>query len=185
MLKLSTHSSKGNGCAFCAGGDVTSIVHNIRQKGNWKSGADYVREEYTLNYVMATYSKSQVSILNGIVMGGGLVVSVHGRFRVATEKTVCAMPEAALGVFPDVGASYFYSRLPGFFGEYAGLTGARFDGAEMLACGLATHFVPSERLPFLEQELAKVNTSDPDIISAIISHFSNIPKLKAESPYNK
>ncbi|XP_049389250.1 3-hydroxyisobutyryl-CoA hydrolase 1-like [Solanum stenotomum] len=180
---------KGNGRAFCAGGDVTSIVHNIHQKGNWKPGADYVREQYTLNYVMATYSKPQVSILNGIVMGGGLGVSVHGRFQVATEKTVCAMPEAALGVFPDVGASYFYSRLPGFFGnstwEYAGLTGARFDGAEMLACGLATHFVPSDRLPFLEQELVKVNTSDPDVISAIITHFSNIPKLKAESPYNK
>ncbi|KAG5627187.1 hypothetical protein H5410_012405, partial [Solanum commersonii] len=126
-----------------------------------------------------------VSILNGIVMGGGLGVSVHGRFRVATKKTVCAMPEAALGVFRDVGTSYFYSRLPGFFGEYAGLTGARFDGAEMFACGLATHFVPSERLPFLEQELVKVNTSDPDVISAIITHFSNIPKLKAESPYNK
>ncbi|XP_015167397.1 3-hydroxyisobutyryl-CoA hydrolase 1-like [Solanum tuberosum] len=127
----------------------------------------------------------KVSILHGIVMGGGLGVSAHGRFRVATEKTVCAMPEAALGVFPDVGASYFYSRLPGFFGEYAGLTGARLDGADMLACGLATHFVPSERLPFLEQELVKINTSDPDVISAIISHFSNIPKLKAESPYNK
>ncbi|KAK4738433.1 hypothetical protein R3W88_002130 [Solanum pinnatisectum] len=179
---------KGNGRAFCAGGDVTSIVNYIDYwlyLGNWKLGADYVREEYTLNYVMATYSKPQVSILNGIVMGGGLGVSVHGRFRVATEKTVCAMPEAALGVFPDVGASYFYSRLPGFFGEYAGLTGARFDGAEMLACGLATHFVPSERLTFLEQELVKVNTIDPDVISAIISHVSNIPKLKAESPYKQ
>ncbi|XP_055817674.1 3-hydroxyisobutyryl-CoA hydrolase 1-like [Solanum dulcamara] len=114
-------------------------------------------------------------------MGNGLGVSVHGRFRVATEKTVCAMPEAALGAFPDVGASYFYSRLPGFFREYAGLTGARLDGAEMLAVGLATHFVPSERLPFLEQALTKVNTSAADVISAIISRFSNIPKLKAES----
>ncbi|XP_060190478.1 3-hydroxyisobutyryl-CoA hydrolase 1-like [Lycium barbarum] len=115
----------------------------------------------------------------------GLGASVHGRFRVATEKSVCAMPETAMGLIPDVGASYFYSRLPGFFGEYAGPTGARLDGAEMLACGLATHFVPSERLPFLEQALIKVNTSDPDVISAIISRFSNIPKLKAESPYHK
>ncbi|XP_060210469.1 3-hydroxyisobutyryl-CoA hydrolase 1-like [Lycium barbarum] len=115
----------------------------------------------------------------------GLGASVHGRFRVATEKSVCAMPETAMGLIPDVGASYFYSRLPGFFGEYAGLTGARLDGAEMLACGLATHFAPSERLPFLEQALIEVNTSDPDVISAIISRFSNIPKLKAESPYHK
>ncbi|KAK4376787.1 hypothetical protein RND71_003083 [Anisodus tanguticus] len=123
---------------------------------------------------MATYSKPQVSILDGIVMGGGLGVSVHGRFRVATEKSVCAMPETALGLFPDTGASYFYSRLPGFFGEYACLTGARLDGAEMLACGLATHFVPSYSLPFLEQALAKVNTSDPDVISAIITRFSKM-----------
>ncbi|KRY94337.1 putative 3-hydroxyisobutyryl-CoA hydrolase 3, partial [Trichinella zimbabwensis] len=92
---------------------------------------------------MATYSKPQVSLLNGIVMGGGAGASVHGRFRVATENTVFAMPETALGLFPDVGASYYLSRLPGFFGEYVGLTGARLDGAEMLACGLATHFVPS------------------------------------------
>ncbi|KAJ8573452.1 hypothetical protein K7X08_009963 [Anisodus acutangulus] len=95
------------------------------------------------------------------------------------------MPETALGLFPDIGASYFYLRLPGFFGEYAGLAGARLDGAEMLACGLATHFVPSERLLFLEQALAKVNTSDPDVISAIISRFSHIPKLKEGSPYHK
>ncbi|OIT38091.1 PREDICTED: 3-hydroxyisobutyryl-CoA hydrolase 1-like [Nicotiana attenuata] len=175
---------KGNGRAFCAGGDVTAVVHNVR-RGNWKLGADYFREEFTLNYVMATYSKPQVSILNGIVMGGGAGASVHGRFRVATEKSVFAMPETALGLFPDVGASYFYSRLPGFFGEYAGLTGARLDGAEMLACGLATHFVPSERLPLLEQALVKVNTSDPDVISAIISRFSHIPKLKEGSPYHK
>ncbi|PHU30868.1 hypothetical protein BC332_02961 [Capsicum chinense] len=85
------------------------------KRGNWKWGADFIREQYTLDYVVATYSKPQVSILNGIVMGGGLGLSVHGRFRVATEKTVCAMPETALGLFPDVGASYFYPRLPGFF----------------------------------------------------------------------
>ncbi|KAK8604776.1 hypothetical protein V6N13_082249 [Hibiscus sabdariffa] len=85
----------------------------------------------------------KVSILNGIVMGGGNGASMHGRFRVATENALFAMPETALGHLPDVGASYFMSRLPGFFGEYVGLSGARLDGAEMLACGLATHFVPS------------------------------------------
>ncbi|KAG5627191.1 hypothetical protein H5410_012409 [Solanum commersonii] len=183
---------KGNGRAFCAGGDVTFLAHNVHQ-GNWKLSADFIRELFTLNNMMATYSKPQVFILNGIVMGGGLVVSVHGRFRVATEKTklhvhiffcrfvLCL--KQLLGIVP--GASHFYSRLPGFFGEYAGLTGARFDGAEMLDVGLATHFVPSEKLPFLKQELAKVNTSDADVISVIISRFSTIPNLKAESPCHK
>ncbi|CAA2985348.1 3-hydroxyisobutyryl- hydrolase 1 [Olea europaea subsp. europaea] len=134
---------KGKGKAFCAGGDVAAVVRGITQ-GNRRPGAIFFRRQYILNYVMATYSKPQVSILNGIVMGGGAGVSIHGRFCVATENSPFAMPETALGLFPDVGASYFLSRLPGFFGEYVGLIGARLDGAEMLACGLATHFVLSE-----------------------------------------
>ncbi|TMW94020.1 hypothetical protein EJD97_010863, partial [Solanum chilense] len=183
---------KGHGRAFCAGGDLSTPFHIIRQ-GNWQLGANYLREVYTLIYRIATYRKPQscldcplkVSILNGIVMGAGAGVSIHGRFRVATEKSVFAMPETAMGLFPDVGSSYFLSRLPGFFGEYAGLTGFRLDGAEMFACGLATHFVSSDKLLLLEQALVEVNTSDPDAISAIISHFSHIPKLKEGSPYHK
>ncbi|KAH9788904.1 3-hydroxyisobutyryl-CoA hydrolase 1 [Citrus sinensis] len=126
----------------------------------------------------------KVSILNGIVMGGGAGVSIHGRFRVATENSVFAMPETALGLFPDIGASYFLSRLPGFFGEYVGLTGARLDGAEMRACGLATHFVPSSRLALLEEALYKVNSSDPAVISAVIDKFSLEPYLKDHSAYH-
>ncbi|ONM27485.1 3-hydroxyisobutyryl-CoA hydrolase 1 [Zea mays] len=91
----------------------------------------------------------EVSLLTGIVMGGGAGVSLHGKFRVATNNTVFAMPETSLGLFPDVGASYFLARLPGFYGEYVALVGARLDGAEMLACGLATHFVPSNVRAFL------------------------------------
>ncbi|CAH2042990.1 unnamed protein product [Thlaspi arvense] len=141
----------------------------------------FFSDEYMLNYVMATYSKAQVSILNGIVMGGGAGVSVHGRFRIATENTVFAMPETALGLFPDVGASYFLSRLPGFFGEYVGLTGARLDGAEMLAFGLATHFVPSTRLTALEADLYRVNSSDPTFASTILDAYTQHPHLK---PHN-
>nr|GMC83225.1 3-hydroxyisobutyryl-CoA hydrolase 1-like [Ipomoea batatas] len=174
---------KSTGRAFCAGGDVAAIAHDVRQ-GNWKLGAEVFRKKFTVCYAVATYSKPQVSILNGIVFGGGAGASIHGRFRVATEKSVFAMPETALGLFPDVGASYFLSRLPGFFGEYLGLTGSRLDGAEMLACGLATHFVPSERLLPLEEALHNINSSDPTIISAIISEFSQVPKLKEKSPYN-
>ncbi|XWS65725.1 hypothetical protein CRYUN_Cryun05aG0138300 [Craigia yunnanensis] len=100
-----------------------------------------------------------VSVLNGIVMGDQEV------------GLLFAMPEAALGLFPDVGTSYFLSRLPGFFGEYVGLTGSRLDGAEMLACGLATHFVPSAKLPMLEAALCDVDSSDPVIISSIIDQY--------------
>ncbi|KAL6557391.1 3-hydroxyisobutyryl-CoA hydrolase 1 [Orobanche minor] len=188
---------KGKGRAFCAGADVAEVVHHINQvmpdmllffraPGDWKSGANISRKELTMNYVMATYSKPQVSILNGIVMGGGAGASIHGRFRIATENTseLFAMPETALGLFPDVGASYFLSRLPGFFGEYVGLTGARLNGAEMLVCGLATHFILSERLPLLEEALVKADSRDSDVISCIIGDFSERPNLKKSSAYH-
>uniref|UniRef100_I1MM39 3-hydroxyisobutyryl-CoA hydrolase n=1 Tax=Glycine max TaxID=3847 RepID=I1MM39_SOYBN len=178
---------KGNGRAFCAGGDVAAVARD-GSKGDWRFGANFFQSEFKLNYLMATYSKPQVSILNGIVMGGGAGVSVHGRFRVVTENTcfqVFAMPETALGLFPDIGSSYFLSRLPGFLGEYAGLTGARLDGAEMLACGLATHFVPSSKLSLLEEALCKVETSDPNAVSAIINKYSEQPFLKEDSVYHR
>uniref|UniRef100_A0A7C8ZDQ8 3-hydroxyisobutyryl-CoA hydrolase n=1 Tax=Opuntia streptacantha TaxID=393608 RepID=A0A7C8ZDQ8_OPUST len=121
-----------------------------------------INPSYTLLPVLGLhfFGKAAVSILNGIVIGGGAGVSVHGRLRVATENTVFATPETAVGLFSDVGASYFLSRLPGFFGEYLGLTGARLDSAEMLACCLATHFVPSVKLPLLEEELCKTFLND-------------------------
>lgn len=175
---------KGKGRAFCAGGDVSAVVR-YSTEGHWMNGADYFWNEYILNYIIATYSKPQVSILNGIIMGGGAGVSIHGRFRVATEKSVFAMPETALGLFPDVGASYFLSRLPGYFGEYVGLTGARLDGAEMLACGLATHFVPSARLDSLEESLAGAESSDPFSVCGIIDRFSQQMPLQENSAYNR
>ncbi|KAH0979972.1 hypothetical protein GBA52_007149 [Prunus armeniaca] len=111
-------------------------------------------------------------------MGVGVGISIHRNFRVATENSIFATPKNGLGFFPNVGASYFLSRLPGFFGENLGLTGARLDGAEMLACGLATHFVPSAKLPILEKALISRATSatsssfDLAFISAIIDEHS-------------
>lgn len=175
---------KGQGRAFCAGGDVAAVAHNIN-KGNKFYGADFFWNEFILNYIIATYRKPQVSILNGIVMGGGAGVSVHGKFRVATEKTLFAMPETALGLFPDIGSSYFLSRTPGYFGEYVALIGARLDGPEMLACGLATHFVPSTKLDLLEDSLVRVDTSDSFKVCEIIDRFSQLVPLKESSAYNR
>ncbi|KAJ0989960.1 hypothetical protein J5N97_008316 [Dioscorea zingiberensis] len=175
---------KGRGRAFCAGGDVAAVVHSIA-KDSWTAGANFFWTEFIVNYLIATYSKPQVSILNGIVMGGGAGVSIHGRFRVATENSVFAMPETALGLFPDIGASYFLSRLPGNFGEYVGLTGVRLDGSEMLACGLATHFVASSKLPMLEESLVKVDTSDHFAVCAIIDQFAQQVPVKEGSAFNR
>uniref|UniRef100_A0A0D3HGV2 3-hydroxyisobutyryl-CoA hydrolase n=1 Tax=Oryza barthii TaxID=65489 RepID=A0A0D3HGV2_9ORYZ len=154
---------KGKGRAFCAGGDVAAVVRSINND-SWKYSAHFFRNEFLLNYIIATYNKPQVSLLTGIVMGGGAGVSIHGRFRVVTESTVFAMPETALGLFPDIGASYFLSRLPGFYGEYVGLTG---------------------RLALLEESLKKVDTSDPFAICGIIDQYSQQPSLKEKSALNR
>ncbi|XP_068314631.1 3-hydroxyisobutyryl-CoA hydrolase 1-like [Pyrus communis] len=183
---------KGNGRAFSAGGDLATI-HGHFLNGNLRFGARVSQTLLTLTYLITTLSKPQVSFLNGIVMGGGAGISVHGKFRVATENSVFAMPETDLGFFPDVGASYFLSRLPGFFGEYLGLTGANLDGAEMLACGLATHYVPSAKLSLLEEALTcRVASSTSSIcdlastVSAIIDEYSlKKPALSEKSAYYK
>ncbi|XP_042490576.1 3-hydroxyisobutyryl-CoA hydrolase 1-like, partial [Macadamia integrifolia] len=175
---------KGNGRAFCAGGDCATLIH-FCTTGHWSFGASFFRKQYTLDYVLATHDKTLVSLIDGVVMGGGVGLSMNAKFRVVTEKAVFAMPEAILGVFPDVGASYFLSKLPGYFGEYLGLTGARLVGAEMVACGLATHFVFSKDLPSLEKELDGVNSTDPTVVSKVINKFIEASSIKSTSAFKR
>nr|XP_007152488.1 hypothetical protein PHAVU_004G134900g [Phaseolus vulgaris]ESW24482.1 hypothetical protein PHAVU_004G134900g [Phaseolus vulgaris] len=107
---------KGNGKAFCAGGDVVSLITSSLV-GHWTYAASFYKKELILDHLVATYKKPTVSLINGIVMGGGAGLSMPTRFRVVTEKAIFAMPEASIGLFPDVGASYFLSRLLGYFGK--------------------------------------------------------------------
>ncbi|KMZ66220.1 hypothetical protein ZOSMA_2G02300 [Zostera marina] len=106
---------KGNGRAFSVGGDVSAGAIDCIN-GHWSIGTNYLWHQFTLNYMIATYSKPQVSILNGLVLGGGAGISIHGKFRVATENAIFAMPETKIGHIPDVGSTYFLSRLVGYFG---------------------------------------------------------------------
>ncbi|XP_027357318.1 3-hydroxyisobutyryl-CoA hydrolase 1-like [Abrus precatorius] len=175
---------KGNGKGFCAGGDLISVITSSAA-GHWTYAASFYKKLLTLNYWIATYKKPTVSLINGVVMGAGAGLSIHTRFRVVTEKAVFAMPEASVGLFPDVGANYFLSRLPGYFGEYLGLTGALLDGAEIAACGLATHFVPSEKLNSLENALQAVNTSNVSTIAALIQKFAEKANVKEQSPFRR
>ncbi|XP_028794471.1 probable 3-hydroxyisobutyryl-CoA hydrolase 2 [Neltuma alba] len=147
---------KANGKGFCAGGDVISVVASSIA-GHWTYSAIFYKKLLTLDHFIATYKKPvmKVSLVNGVVMGGGAGLSMNTNFRVVTERTVFAMREASIGLFPDVGASYFLSRLPGYFGEYLGLTGRRLNGAEMVKCGLATHFVPSKEKEIKVDRAAK------------------------------
>lgn len=161
---------KGKGKAFCAGGDVMRVVLVI-QAGHWTFAASFYRRQLMLDYLLATYKKPLVFFINGIVMGGGAGLSMNGMFRIVTENTVFSMPEVAIGHFPDVGASYFLSRLPGYYGEYLGLTGARINGFEMLACGLGTHLVLSKDLHQLEKALCELVSSDAFTVSKLIDKF--------------
>ncbi|XP_061974820.1 3-hydroxyisobutyryl-CoA hydrolase 1-like [Populus nigra] len=175
---------KGNGNVFCAGGDIVSNFLSVTQ-GHWSYGEKFYEKQLILDYILATYRKPLISLVDGIVMGGGAGLSMHGRFRIVTENTVFAMPETLIGHFPDLGASHFLSRLPGHFGEYLGLTGARLDGAEMLACGLATHFVLSKDLLALENALQALGSSDTATISEAISNFGHKPTIKDDSAYSR
>lgn len=139
------------GKAFCAGGDVVAAV----QAGPAESSKSFFREEYILNHLIGTYKIPYVAIIDGITMGGGVGLSVHGKYRVATEKTMFAMPETAIGLFPDVGGGHFLPKLDGKLGLYLGLTGFRLKGRDVQQCGVATHYIESARVPELEEALSK------------------------------
>ncbi|GAB0489035.1 hypothetical protein MMPV_000250 [Pyropia vietnamensis] len=167
---------RGAGRAYCAGGDLRALYG----AGNGDPGARlaaaeaFFRAEYELNYVLATLSGGvmAVALLDGIVMGGGVGVSVHAPFRVATERVVLAMPEAVIGLHPDVGASHLLGRLPGRTGEWMAATGARLTGAQAVAVGLATHLVPSGRLADLVVRLEAVSPTRRAAVEAELAIFA-------------
>lgn len=119
--------------AFCAGGDIRRLYDE--RDGDYPRR--FYRAEYRLNARLHRFAKPYIAFLDGIVMGGGVGVSVHGSHRIATEHTMFAMPETGIGLFPDVGGSYFLSRCPGALGMYLGLTGARLGAADAIYCGIA------------------------------------------------
>jgi enoyl-CoA hydratase len=143
------------GRAFCAGGDIRAIYDAGRGiAGDPGLTAAFFREEYQLIRRIHRFPKPYIALIEGIAMGGGLGVSVNGRYRIATESTIVAMPETGIGLFPDVGATRFLNLAPGSVGRYLGLTGARLGPADALHCGFATHFVRRDRVPSLVNAFA-------------------------------
>ncbi|XP_035221255.1 3-hydroxyisobutyryl-CoA hydrolase, mitochondrial-like [Stegodyphus dumicola] len=162
---------KGSGDrAFCAGGDVRALVE-AHKAGNTSLAEDFFREEYQLNNLIGTLQIPYVAIIDGITMGGGIGISVHGAYRVCTERTVCAMPEAAIGFFPDVGGSYFLPRLPGKIGLFLALTGYRLQGRDVFKAGIATHFVDTTSLKDLERDLLRLENPSLSDIDRILLKF--------------
>ena len=129
---------------FCAGGDVVGISQNI--DGHDAAARAFFFDEYRLNHLEYTYPKPGVVFMDGVTMGGGVGIACPCRYRVATERTVLAMPETTIGIFPDVGGGRYLSRLRGRLAQFLALTGARLDGAECLKLRLATHYLPSARI---------------------------------------
>lgn len=135
--------SEGRG--FCAGGDI-AFLRNSALTDNGVSGLKFFHDEYQLNHLLFTYPKPVVAFMDGITMGGGVGISQPAKYRVATENTRYAMPETGIGLFPDVGGGWYLSRLSNRIGQFLALTGARLDGAECLWAGLATHYLPADKL---------------------------------------
>ena len=158
------------GRGFCAGGDVALVRRSALEDGG-EAGRAFFFAEYRLNHLLFTYPKPVVAFMDGVTMGGGVGISQPARFRVATENTLFAMPEGAIGLFPDVGAGWYLPRLKGRTGAFMALTGARLDGAECLWAGLATHYLPSERLAEAKARIAL----EPDAVAAILDKLSAAP----------
>lgn len=151
--------------ALCAGGDVAALAqYNQEGADGWKKSADYFALEYKLNHYIATYRKPYVAVMDGITMGGGVGLSIHAPFRIATERTVFAMPETTIGFFPDVGASFFLPRMNGSVGTYLALTSERLTGPNVFYSGVATHYLHSTSLPDLEARLAELRFRDDDAL---------------------
>lgn len=156
------------GRAFCAGGDIRSIYQLGRT--NLPAAEAFFATEYRLNAAIGHFPKPYVALLNGVTMGGGAGLSIHGSHRVVTENASFAMPETGIGLYPDVGGTYFLSRLPGQTGTYLALTGARIGPADMLSLGLATHYVSSAEI-----ERGIVRLAQGETVDAVLEAVAGTP----------
>jgi enoyl-CoA hydratase/carnithine racemase len=161
--------------AFCAGGDVKSLVKGLQREPGMRFAVEYFKTEYFVDYLIQVYPKPILCWADGITMGGGIGIMNGASCRVVTERTVMAMPEIAIGLFPDVGSTYFLNRLPAGLGLFLGLTGARFDGRDAVAIGMADGFAPSgkkqEVFAGLQTPLARRSVNDRKLLRDYLDSF--------------
>lgn len=158
------------GRGFCAGGDVAMVRRSVLEDGGG-AGRAFFRAEYRMNHLLFTYPKPIVAFMDGVTMGGGVGLALPCRWRIATGNTLFAMPEGAIGLFPDVGAGWYLPRLTGRIGHFLALTGARLDGAECVWAGLASHYLPSERVSAVKESII----AEPDRTETILAELSTLP----------
>ncbi|WP_167042064.1 enoyl-CoA hydratase/isomerase family protein [Salinibacterium sp. ZJ454] len=163
---------------LCAGGDVVSLYRDATE-GDGSAAAEFWRDEYRMNALIARYPKPIVAIQDGLVLGGGIGISAHASHRVVTERSRIGFPEVTIGFVPDVGASWLLSRAPGQVGSRLGLTAESIGAADAIYVGFSDHFVPSDQISAL---LMALETEDPDsAIAALAQHPGEAP-LVAQTP---
>ncbi|WP_375194974.1 enoyl-CoA hydratase/isomerase family protein [Sphingobium sp.] len=157
------------GRGFCAGGDIAMIANSA--KGDCSEAEQFFHTEYRMNHLLFVYEKPILAFLDGIVMGGGVGISDPARYRVATERTLYAMPETGIGLFPDVGGGWFLPRMPGRTGAWLATTGARIKGADCAAIGIATHYMASDKLEAVKARII----ADPYGVGEILDEMADTP----------
>jgi enoyl-CoA hydratase len=160
--------------AFCAGGDIR-VLYDMGKAGQFDQAMPFWREEYALNHLLKFYPKPVVALLNGIVMGGGVGLSIHGSHRVGTERLKFAMPEVSIGFFPDVGASYFLPRLKHSVGAYLATTGAMIGLGDAMDLGLTTHAVESGRIADVTEALTSIDPVDATLARFAMRELPTAP----------
>jgi enoyl-CoA hydratase/carnithine racemase len=176
MVCVVLHSNSEK--AFCAGGDVKALVAALKEAPDLGPGAQYFTAEYLVDYLIHIYSKPLLCWADGITMGGGVGIMNGASYRTVTERTLMAMPEIAIGLFPDVGGTYFLNRLPDSLGLFLALTGARFDGRDAVALGMADGLVASDKKSQVLDGLAKLEwksdaAHDKEILRRHLSAFAD------------
>ena len=168
------------GRAFCAGGDIRQVYEHARH--NNPAMTEFFQKEYQLNRAIFHFPKPYIALLDGITMGGGVGLSLHGSHRVATERLMFAMPETGIGFFPDVGGTYFLPRLPAATGYYLGLTGARLKADDCTTLGLSTHKISESALPDVLQSLCDTafQADARQSVSTILEQFSSAPSTETD-----
>ncbi|KAF8798139.1 3-hydroxyisobutyryl-CoA hydrolase [Phlegmacium glaucopus] len=164
--------ARGVGRAFCCGGDVANVIKDAADPTTRPQAINFFKREFEMDYILATLKKPYVAVLDGFTMGGGVGLAANAPFRIATENTVFAMPETKIGYCPDVGGSYFLSRMDGELGTYLALTSDTLSGRAVFEHGFATHFIPSRRIPMLLDRLAELHQPHASVIDRTIEDFS-------------
>ncbi|MEO1293007.1 MAG: enoyl-CoA hydratase/isomerase family protein [Pseudomonadota bacterium] len=173
--------------AFCAGGDIRQL-YDTGQADPARDGAGnfaFYADEYRLNTLIKRYPKPYVSLIDGICMGGGVGVSIHGRYRIGGDRLVFAMPETGIGLIPDVGATFFLPRLPRHAGFFAGLTGARMKAADCVETHVVDYYVRSETFPALLEAMAAAPFDDDsdEVLSELIATHASPPPPAPLKPH--